>query len=197
MNRLIATSKRADCGRCFAKNTQCRKRGKIYLCLHCCRQDDMAKQSAKARAKYSLRSLVTFQRDEGIVDSIQELTIDLDRVVSRYVRLAAMDKDHKCKCYTCSTKKDWSKMQCGHYISRQHLGLRWELSNLRVQCPTCNVTQRGNIAVFAENLEKEHSGVVEWLQETARDAAKPTRNELKQLLFDFQQKLKLVEKKLN
>jgi len=193
---LIATSKIADCDRCFARNTQCRKRGKTMLCLHCCRQDDVAKQGAKYRAKLAVRTLGTFQKEEGIVDSIQELIIDLDRVVSRYVRLAAMEKDHKVQCYTCSTKREWNRMQCGHFINRQHLGLRWELSNLRPQCPNCNITLSGNIGAYAVNLEKEQKGIVEWLEETSREVAKPTKDELKQLLTHFQQKIKLVETKL-
>ncbi len=197
MSSLIPNSKIGDCDRCFAKSTQVRKRQKVLLCLHCCRQDDVAKMGAKQRAKLAVRSLGTFQREEGIVDSMQELIIDLDRVVSRYVRLAAMGKDHKVQCYTCSTKKDWKKMQCGHYINRQHLGLRWETMNNKVQCPTCNITLRGNLEVYAKNLEKEQKGIVDWLEGEAHMVTKPTKDELKQLLFHFQQKLKLVETKLN
>lgn len=165
-------------------------------CKECANIDSFKKRSALANDKSKIRGLGTYQKVEGIVDSLQELIIDLDRVVSRYVRLAEMGKDHKCGCYTCSTRKDWKAMQCGHYINRQHLGLRWELPNLRVQCPNCNITLRGNIEVYAANLEREQKGIVEWLEETAREVAKPTKDELKQLLFHFQQKLKLVEQKL-
>ena len=193
---LIATSKFGVCARCGGQPQNVKKRGKDLLCFFCCNSDDNNKQLANQIEKQQVRSLGTFQREEGIVDSIQELIIDLDRVVSRYVRLAAMGKDHKCDCYTCTTRRDWKKMHLGHYVNRQHLGLRWEGMNNKVQCPYCNINLRGNLTVYADNLEKEQSGIVEWLKETSREVAKPTKGELKQLLFHYQQKLKLVETKL-
>lgn len=194
---LIATSKYGDCSFCPSTNTSVVKRGRDYYCNNCKKNADNKKQLAKQREKQQVRSLVSFQKEEGIVDSIQELIIDLDRVVSRYVRLAAMGKDHKIECFTCSRKLDWNRIHAGHFINRVHLGLRWDVTNnLRPQCPTCNITLRGNIAVFKRKLEEESKGIVEWLEETAREVAKPTKDELKQLLSHYQHKLKLVETKL-
>ncbi len=193
---LIAQTKYGDCSVCPATNTNVVKRGKELFCLSCARTADVKKQSEKQRTKLAVRGLVTYQKVEGVIDSQQELIIDLDRVVSRYVRLATMDKEHKCQCFTCSTRKRWQDMQLGHFISRSHLGLRWESSNNKCQCPHCNVTLRGNLEVYAINLEAEQKGITEWLYEQSKQVYSPTRDELKQLLFDFQQKLKLVEKKL-
>lgn len=194
---LIPQTKTGDCSRCTNRNTNVKKRGKLLLCTFCCNRDDNAKQLKRQREKVSVRSLNNFQREEGIVDSIQELVIDLDRVVSRMVRIGAMGKDHKVQCFTCSRKLDWSKIHCGHFIPRANLRFRFDWTyNLRPQCPTCNVTLYGNLEVFRANLEKERHGIVEWMQEEAREVTSPTRNELKQLLFDYQQRLRLIENKL-
>lgn len=130
------------------------------------------------------------------VDDLQDLKIDLDRVVSRYVRLREIDSEEKCECFTCGKKAHYLKQHCGHFIPRVHLETRWLIQNLKVQCFTCNIELRGNLKVYAERLEKEQKGIVEYLQEQARVVSNPSRDELKQLLFDYQQKLKLVESKL-
>jgi len=52
---LIANSKHGDCDRCPAKNTQVRKRKKEYVCLQCCRTEDVEKQLEKQKAKQKLQ----------------------------------------------------------------------------------------------------------------------------------------------
>lgn len=130
------------------------------------------------------------------VDDLQDLKIDLDRVVSRYVRLKEIDSEHKCECFTCGKRAHYLRQHCGHFINRVHLATRWLIQNLRVQCVKCNIELRGNIKVYAERLEEESKGSVEFLQELSRTVEHPSRDDLKQLLFDYQQKLKLVEHKL-
>lgn len=193
---LIATSKIADCDRCGAKDTACRKRKKEHLCLSCCRQDDVAAQLSKQREKQKVRSLGTYQRQEGIVDSIQELVLDIDRVQSRYVRLAAMGKDHKIECYCCRKKVPWQKAQLMHFINRSHLATRFLLQNGKAGCFECNVEKRGNLEVYEQRLNEEQPGLADWLKEQSYTVANPTRDELKMILTDFQFKLKLVETKL-
>ena len=140
-----------------------------------------------------IRGIRKDEQDEGNIDNQQELILDIDRIVSRYVRLAAAGKDLKCDCYTCSTRKSWTVMQCGHFISRKHLATRWDLANMKPQCSYCNINLYGNLEVYAEKLEWEHKGITTYLQDQARAVAKPTLNELKMILCDFQQKLKAVE----
>jgi hypothetical protein len=150
----------------------------------------------KNKEKIAVRSLITYERQEGILDNTQELVLDLDRVVSRYIRLRDMGKDHKIECYCCGKKVDWKKAHCMHFINRQHMATRFMILNLHSGCYECNVEKRGNLEVYAEKLEKETPDVVEWLQEQSRTINNASQSELKELLFDFQQKLHLVETKL-
>lgn len=87
-------------------------------------------------------------------------------------------------------------MQLGHYISRSHLSLRWELENGKVQCSWCNTTLHGNMDEYKARLELEKPGITDWLYEQSKHISKPSRDELKQLLFHYQQKLRIVESKL-
>jgi len=192
---LIANSKHGLCSIC-GQTSSCRKRGKELICTQCCKTIDTKKQLAKANEKQKVRSLGTYQKEEGIVDSIQELTMDLDRVISRYIRLRDMEKDGKITCYTCDNRVKWEKAHAMHFCNRQHLGTRFLLQNLRSGCYDCNVTQRGNLIEYAKRLNKENNGLAEWLTEQSRQVISPTRQELKEILFDFHQKLRLVETKL-
>lgn len=191
---LIAPSKFGDCDFCPAKNTNVVKRGKEYFCLECNRTYKTKQAISKANQRTAVRGLINKQREDGTLDSTKELILDLDRVVSRYVRLKEMGKDGKVQCFTCPRKLEWTRMQNGHFIPRANLGLRFDTTyNCRPQCPNCNVTLYGNLESFAANLEKEKPGIVEYLREQAREVSSPTRNELKHLLYDFQNKLRQVE----
>ncbi len=66
-------------------------------------------------------------------------------------------------------------------------------SNCRPQCPACNAYHEENMEPFRTALEKEHHGITEYLEEQARLIAKPTRDELKQLLIEYRHKLKQLK----
>src|SRR5947207_7006518 len=104
MSGLIATSKIADCDRCFAKSTQCRKRGKQHLCLHCCRQDDVANQLRKKREKVQVRSLNNFQKSIG-VDNKNDLNRWFEGIARKHGKYGA-----GCAC-----------MECGAWIPHKYL----------------------------------------------------------------------------
>jgi len=193
---LINTSKYGNCDFCPATNTNVVKRGKEYLCMNCKRTADTKKQMAKQREKVLIRGLIETQRSNGELDSTKELILDLDRVVSRYIRLRDMEKDGKITCYICESRVRWEKAQAMHYINRQHLGTRFLLANLKSGCFDCNVTKRGNLVEYAKKLNAETPDITEWLIEQSHTVSSPTRNELKELLCDFQNKLRLVESKL-
>jgi hypothetical protein len=59
----------------------------------------------------------------------------------------------------------------------------------------CNCFQFGNLEEYENRLHTENSGLVEYLQETARQVTKPTKDELKSLIIEYRSKLNLVKKK--
>lgn len=84
-----------------------------------------------------------------------QLTKELDRVFSLFIRQFYANKEGMVKCFTCSTIKHWKEMQNGHYISRSVRVLRWHLDNCRPQCIACNMFKGGNVITYRENLVKE------------------------------------------
>jgi len=193
---IIPNSKQGDCSLCSSENVQCRKRGKDLICLNCCKAIDTKKQITKANDRNKVRGLINYQRQEGMLDGIGELKLDLDRVSSRYIRLRDMESDGKITCYCCGKRVAWQKAHCMHFIDRVHMATRYLIANLHSGCFECNVEKRGNLEAYAEHLEKETPDIVYWLQEQSRTVANVTQSELKELLYDFHQKIRLVETKL-
>ena len=78
-----------------------------------------------------------------------------DSLASKYVRLKNANRAGIVKCFTCSYKTHWKKIQNGHYISRFYKYTRWHEDNMRPQCFGCNIRMSGNSHLFRENLVKE------------------------------------------
>ena len=157
--------------------------------------DKHKKQQQNAREKNSVRSLHTDEM-EGM-DSRNSLIQDLDRYCSLYVRIRDADAKGNVRCYTCPTTKHWTLMQCAHFISRSHMGTRFDAkNNLRSCCEHCNVTLHGNLEVFARELELEQAGLSELLQEQSRLVEKIGNDELSQLLIDIRGKYNIIKTKL-
>jgi hypothetical protein len=199
---FIATSKFGDCSQCTATNTNVVKRGKDLFCLNCARANKVKGQVERANVRNKVRRLVQttgnleMAKEQVAMNGISSLIQDLDAVISRYVRIAASDKFGMATCYTCDAVFPYQKMDCSHFINREHLATRFLLQNLRCCCVKCNRLENGNLKVFADRLEAENEGIVDWLAEQARNVCKPSQDELKQLLIQFRSKLKLVESKL-
>lgn len=145
----------------------------------------------------------TMKRMEKVVEKeaqgagLSELIKEADAVVSLYVRLSNADEYGNCQCYTCPTNLPYQQMQAGHYISRANLLLRWDvIRNIRVQCSGCNCVKHGNLAVFAQNLEKERPGLPDILIEESEIVYKISRDEIKQIIAEYTPKVRELKKKL-
>jgi hypothetical protein len=134
--------------------------------------------------------------DEEDNESLKNLIEDADFLFSRLIRIRYADEKGYVHCYTSGVKLHWTKAQCGHFISRSHLGLRWEETNARPQSEHDNCHLSGNLEVYEQKLEAEHPGIVEFLREQARQVCKPTRGEMRELIASLRFKLKIAESKL-
>ena len=201
----LPTSNFGDCTTCPSKQVPCVKKGKVLICLTCNNKAKAEKQVEKSNRRNAARNTGNKLRRENILGSQyseefgaaerQALIHDIDFVFSRIVRMTAADAHGFCECFTCGFGKHWSMQQCGHFVKRGNTQIRWSFQNAKVQCKYCNETLNGNLAEYEKRLEQEHKGLPEQLREQSREPYKWTRKELKQLLIDLRQKLKLVETK--
>jgi Zn finger protein HypA/HybF involved in hydrogenase expression len=182
------------CATCGAKGDVVKVKKETY-CLSCNKNIKAHQQIERAKERNAVRGLPHIKgEDKRYIDSRNSLIQDLDYYFSRYIRILYSNEKGECKCYTCPTIKHFSLMQNGHFISRGHMGLRYEIKNQKVQCPYCNCNLHGNLEVYKQNLELEEKGLPERLLEQSREVEKPTTDELKQLLADVKIKLSILQK---
>lgn len=129
-------------------------------------------------------------KEFGELPAVQILVDDLDIIFSQLIRLKGADEFGMVKCYTCDDVKHWKQMQCGHFIPRAQMPTRFSEKNCRPQCKSCNEDKRGNLVVFAAQLESEEPGIVAILQEQSRGVQDYCRDELKALIVDTTRRVK-------
>ena len=80
-------------------------------------------------------------------------------------------------------------MQNGHFIKRDYYHLRWDWSNCRVQCETCNMweDQTEILAIYEEKLRAEigDKRVEEMLASKSVFNKKPNELEMQDILLSF------------
>ena len=98
------------------------------------------------------------KRDKVLSNQTSErkrLILELDKYCSLITRMSASDKFGVASCYTCGRRIPWKCLDCGHYITRQRIGTRFDFDNLRPQCQNCNRLLRGNLEIYKKHLLRE------------------------------------------
>lgn len=142
-----------------------------------------------------LNSEILFDQLGGVDESLQNLSNDLDLVLSQYLRHKNVDKEGNCTCFVCGDKIPLAKAQNSHYKKRSHRSTRHMEQNCRVSCEKCNQLHDTNEEPYKEALEAEYNGITTWLDEQASTVYKATRNDLKQALIEYRAKLEILKRK--
>ncbi len=111
----------------------------------------------------------------------------LDAVFSIYIRRRYSMNDIS-KCVTCGKEDHWSKLQCGHFMSRKHISTRWNEDNCQVQCAGCNVFRYGEQYIFSQYLGNNLS---EELYKQSKEICKFTDVELQDMIVHYTELNKL------
>lgn len=79
-------------------------------------------------------------------------------------------------------------MQCGHFVPRQYLSVRYDEVNCHCQCYACNVLYNGQASAYAHRLEEEFgTGTVARLEGMRQQI---TKN------FPYQEQVELYREKV-
>ena len=68
----------------------------------------------------------------------------LDKIISKYIRLRDSDEYGMIRCISCESRVKWNQADCGHYIPRGNMSLRFDPKNMQAQCVNCNRFLNGN-----------------------------------------------------
>ena len=149
----------------------------------------MCKECSTINSYHKRLAAVTDQED-----GLPELIERLDGLVSIYVRYSPMGPDGLTKCFTCRKRFKPSDMDAGHYRPRECKFLRFDLRNIKPQCRPDNRAKYGLAAEFGKRLEEENPGITEILLEESRIIHHWGREELRQMILEFEGKNKLLGK---
>jgi hypothetical protein len=127
-------------------------------------------------------------------EGLPELIDRLDTLVSKWVRYGAMGPDGLTECFTSRKRYKPSELDAGHYVTRACMYLRFDLRNIKPQSRVDNRGKYGLAAEFGKRLEEENPGITEILLEESKIIHKWSRDELKQMILEFEQKLKTLNK---
>ena len=109
---------------------------------------------------------------------------------SQWVRRKDADYRGQVKCFTCDCIQHWKFMQNSHFCHRSDTATFVDEINCQVGCFHCNVELRGNLEVFAENLDKEYGlGTADKLKEKARTTVKLSDREWGEIADKYRLKL--------
>lgn len=146
-------------------------------------------EAAKGR-KYSLDARKNMSRAQsGKYKNRGGLIAKLDKIYSWYLK-ESRQINGQASCITCDRVFNAYSMDCGHYVSRRFMVLRYDERNTHLQCINCNRFQQGNIDVYT--IKMIHMYGPEILDEFAKmrnSSVKVTTFELEQKLAHYMSEL--------
>jgi len=95
------------------------------------------------------------------------------------------------RCISCGHFKHYTELQCGHFINRKHLSLRFDEINCNSQCVSCNCFDEGNNIGYTQGLIKKYNRhILDYLSAAKRNHVKYTVFELELIAQKYKDKLK-------
>lgn len=115
----------------------------------------------------------------------------LDRIFSEYIRRRDSDSNGIGICVSCGKHLHWQHADCGHYINRKHLSLRFNEINCNLQCRACNRFDEGNLPAYGIALQRKYgSDIINKLLVMKSNTIKFTQFEIDQLTKYYQKLVK-------
>lgn len=140
--------------------------------------------------KYSLETRKKISaKHSGKYKSRAGLIAKLDKIYSWYLK-ESRAIDGTASCITCDRKFNAYDMDCGHYISRRFMSLRYDERNTHLQCVNCNRFQQGNIDVYTIKMVQMYGdNILEELNKIRNSSIKITNIELEEKLSYYMSEL--------
>lgn len=159
--------------------------GKFSYCLN--RDDCITEFWQKVRDK---RIAVDTKERKANLETVQELMKKAQKVFNEFIRL----RDKGLDCISCC--KPCKKENAGHYFSSGgHKNVTFNEDNVHLQCEYCNTFLHGNLINYQVEIEKRIGGErLLKLHEEAHKDYKPTREELRQLMKHYKEKISELKK---
>lgn len=101
---------------------------------------------------------------------------------SIFIRKRDSNEEGIAKCFTCGLIRHWKQLDCGHGISRQHWGTRYNEKNNHAQCKRCNGFEGGKREVYKVEMDKRYGqGTWDLIEAMSKRPSKWSQFEVDQL----------------
>lgn len=126
------------------------------------------------------------------------LKAKLDRVFSEYIRLRDANLGNGYgECISCGKVISWKDGDCGHFINRSHMALRFSEQNTALQCRKCNRFDEGNFEGFRKGLIKKYGeGIIDKLYEAKNQINRISQTEYSIAIRHYQKEIEQLKLKL-
>lgn len=122
------------------------------------------------------------------------LVASLDRVFSMYIRLRDTSPQGYFRCISCGRLLPFEQADCGHYVNRQHMSLRFSEQNCNAQCRRCNRFDEGAIMDYRQGLIKKiGTQQVEMLEVQKHETRKYSNWELEILIGHYKKEVERLK----
>lgn len=122
--------------------------------------------------------------------SYKTLKKKLDDTHSLWIRLKNANDEGMVSCVTCPAFKHYKEVDCGHFITRSRLSIRWDEKNTAVQCKKCNGFGNGEQYKFGQWIDRRYGeGTVKKLEALSHISIKLTRVDLQEMIEETEAKL--------
>lgn len=119
----------------------------------------------------------------------------LDRIFSQYIRLRDSNEAGYVKCISCGKIVFWKESDCGHYVNRSHVSLRFDEKNCNAQCRSCNRFDEGNNIGYTHGLIRKYgSSVIDILLVKKHSVSRLSEAEIKILVNHYKAEVKTLKK---
>lgn len=114
----------------------------------------------------------------------------LDRIFSQFIRLRATDAGGVGKCYTCNSRRHYTEVDAGHFMSRACMSTRWDEQNVQFQCKRCNGFRSGEQYEYALQLDMQYGdGTASMLHSKSKQMKKWTISELEHMIEHYKRRV--------
>ena len=111
----------------------------------------------------------------------------LDGWFGKYIRA----RDTPGTCCTCGKWLEYEGSECGHFITRDKIAVRWDERNAHAQCKRCNHHGKGEQHKHSIHVDKVHGGgTAQLLLWKSQHAVRYSKQEIKDMTKHFRLKYK-------
>jgi len=123
--------------------------------------------------------------------SISSAKKKADKWFSIFIRLRDSDWQGYAKCITTGKLAHWKEMDCGHFVTRQHLVTRWEEMNCNSQSKIANGPLGGMQYEHGQAIDRKYGkGTADRLVALGRTTRKFTIGDILEIADKYQAKAK-------